>query len=238
MIKSWSFSRYNTYQLCPLKARLAYIDKIPELPNDAMARGAAIHKQAEDYINGKLDELPAELSRFRKIFRQLKRRHRKSSATVMVEDTWAFKSDWTETTWNDWVGCWLRVKLDCAVESDSGVLTVYDWKTGRFRPEKNEEYCEQLELYALGAILMFNHVKTVVPTLVYLDEGKIFPDREHNSDLLVYTRDDIDGLKTKWEKRVKPMLSDKYFPPRPNNLCRWCHYRKDNAKNGGGQCQF
>ena len=239
VIKSWSFSRYNTYQLCPLKARLAFIDKIPEPGNEAMARGAEVHVLAEQFIKGELEDLPPVLNKFRKEFRRLRRKYKKSRSLVTVEDTWAFTKDWDQTTWNDWVGCWLRVKLDCAEEVDGDVLVIYDWKTGKFRPDKNEEYVEQLELYALSAFFMYDHIKAVQPRLVYLDEGVVFPEKgTADAYKLTFSRDDIESLRKKWEKRTKPMLSDQVFSPRPNNLCRWCHYRKSNALNGGGQCQF
>lgn len=239
MIKSWSFSRYSTYKLCPLKARLAYIDRIPEPSNPAMERGAQIHVLAEKFIKGELNELPEELYKFRKDFRKLKRKYKRVTSGVTVEDTWAFTKDWDQTTWNDWVGCWLRVKLDCAEETNDGLLIIHDWKTGKFRPDKNEEYVEQLELYALSAFFMYDHIEVVMPRLVYLDEGTIFPEpKSADEAALTFTRDDIPKLKATWEKRVKVMLNDRVFAPRPNNLCRWCHYRKSNAGNGGGQCQF
>ena len=60
-ITSWSFSRYSVYILCALKAKFAFVDKIKEPGNDAMARGDAIHKQAEAYLKGTLARLPVEL---------------------------------------------------------------------------------------------------------------------------------------------------------------------------------
>ena len=57
-ITSWSFSRYSDYKLCPLKARLKHVDKHKEPQNDAMARGQAIHKLAEDYTKGSIARLP------------------------------------------------------------------------------------------------------------------------------------------------------------------------------------
>ena len=77
-ITSWSFSRYNVYQLCPLKAKLQFIDKIKEPPNDAMQRGADVHDACEAYIKGKLDKMPEEAKKFAKLFRRLKRQYKKA----------------------------------------------------------------------------------------------------------------------------------------------------------------
>lgn len=147
---------------------------------------------------------------------------------MVVEDQWAFTNTWGETAWNDWVKCWVRIKVDCAHHLDEETLRVRDWKTGKFREEMNEEYLEQLELYALTALLLHPHIQKVETELVYLDEGKIFKAPK------VYTRADIPALKKLWEKRVTPMLKDKRFAPRPNNKCRWCHF----SKSKGGPCKF
>lgn len=236
-ITSWSFSRYADYKQCPLKAKLKHVDKIKEPPNEAMARGTKIHDMCEDYIKGTLKVLPPECKKFAKMFRRLRRQYKKAISGMVVEDTWAFTKDWDETTWDDWVHCWVRIKLDCAEYDDNGVMLVNDWKTGKFRPEKNAEYVEQLELYALAALLLHGHVEIVKPRLVYLDVGVIYPE-PGSIEELVYTRDDIPKLKKLWSKRVKPMLNDKVFAPRPNNLCYWCFFRKSNAANGGGQCKY
>lgn len=232
-LTSWSFSRYSTYRQCPLKAKLAFIDRIKEPPNDAMARGAAIHKQAEAYIKGGKAKLGPELASFKDELKRLRAQYKKDHGMV-VEDTWAFTKDWTETTWDDWVGCWLRIKLDCAHHQDETTLVVTDWKTGRFRPERNEEYVEQLELYALAALLLHPHLERVGVRLAYTDLGVMFPAEE----LLWFTPKDMSGLKKLWAKRVKPMMSDKTFVPKPNNFCRWCHYRASNKAAGGGQCKY
>lgn len=231
-LTSWSFSRYDVYQQCPLKAKLKFIDKLKEPQNDAMARGDQVHKLAEDFIKGKLTKLPAELAKFKKLFAQLKKDYKTLSQSMVVEDTWAFTKDWDETAWNDWTGCWVRIKLDCASydpdDPEWETLIIRDWKTGKFRPEQNEKYLEQCDLYALAALLLHPHVKTVKPQLIYLDVGEIYEAAQ------VYTQADVPELKARWAKRVKPMLSDTVFAPRPNQYCPWCTFRAE----AGGPCKF
>lgn len=239
LIKAWSFSRYSTYKMCPQKAKFSFIDRIQEPPNDAMARGAKIHDDAEAYIKGKIDKMPEACKAFSKLFRRLRRQYKKATVKMVVEDTWAFTRTWDETTWNDWANCWLRVKLDCAETKEGRTLVVSDWKTGKYRPQSNAQYTEQLELYALGALLIMDDVDVVKPRLVYLDAEVIFPapGTQEEQDL-TFTRDDLEDLKKSWEARTKAMLNDRVFAPTPNNLCGWCHYRRDNAANGGGQCEY
>lgn len=234
-LTSWSFSRYSDYKQCPLKCKLKHIDKISEPPNEAMARGAQIHNLAEDFIKGKVPKLAPELKLFEKEFKRLRAMFKKISQSMVVEDNWAFTKDWDETAWNNWTECFVRIKLDCAHHEEDTVLVVTDWKTGKFRPELNEEYVEQLELYALAALLLHEHIQLVKPRLAYLDLGVTYPEAGAE---LVFTRADIPKLKKLWEKRTKAMLNDKQFAPRPNDKCRFCFYRSSNKANGGGQCRF
>ena len=237
-ITAWSFSRYSTYKQCPLKLKISAIDKINEPPNDAMARGNAIHKLAEDYIKGKIARLPVELKLFKEEFAKLKKQFKKKVNGMVVEDNWSFTKDWTETAWNDWVNCWVRIKLDCAHHEDEETLIITDWKSGKFRPEMNEEYVEQLELYAPAAFLLHPHIKKVKPRLAYLDLGRVYPNGKDEPEL-VYSREDLPKLIKLWEKRVKPMMSDKRFAPRPNDKCKWCFYgQSGKAKGGPGLCKY
>lgn len=236
-ITAWSFSRYSTYKSCPLKAKLAFIDKINEPPNDAMARGTQIHALAEDYIKGKIRALPPELKLFKEDFKFYRAQYKKSISGMVVEDTWSFTKDWNETQWNDWVGCAVRIKLDCAHHEDDSTLIITDFKTGKYRQQSNEDYVEQLELYALAALLLHPHIEVAKPRLQYLDEGITYP--PEGDDSLVFTRADIPRLKKLWEKRTKPMLSDTTFAPRANNFCRWCWYGQSKKAAGGpGLCKY
>ena len=89
----------------------------------------------------------------------------------------------------------------------------------------------QLELYALAAFKRYPHLEEVLPRLVYLDTGDVYPPED---DPLVFKRSDVPALEKLWAKRIKPMLADKRFLPKPNNKCRWCHFRKENS----GPCRF
>ncbi len=231
-ITAWSFTRYSDYRQCPLKAKLKHIDKIAEPGSPAMERGGVIHDEAAAYIKGAIARMPKSLVNFKNLFLTLRTVFRKAPAYMYVEDTWAFRRDWSKTVWNDWDGCWLRVKLDCAKLSDYGhKMTIYDWKTGKFRVEESElTYTEQLELYALAGFKLFPDVDEITASLVYLDAVHDFN--------LKFTSGQLDKLRAKWEQRVRPMMNDKRFAPRPNNKCVWCHYRKNNKQNGGGQCKY
>ncbi len=235
---SWSFSRYSDYKQCPKKFQLKHLQKIQEPQNDAMARGSQIHTLAEGFIRGTEAKLAPELKSFADYFKMLKQMFKKKSQSMVVEDNWAFTKVWDETAWNDWANCWVRIKLDLAYHEDDVTLIINDWKTGKFRPEQNEEYVEQLELYALSALLLHSHIEKAKPRLSYTDQGRIYPNGKDEPEL-IYTRADIPKLKKLWETRVKKMMNDTSFAPRPNDKCRWCFYgQSGKAKGGPNLCKY
>lgn len=230
MITSWSFSRYKTYARCPARAKYLYVERRREPGSPAMERGNVIHKLAEDYVRGRVARLPKELRLFDAFFRRTRNLAKAMPDAVVTETTWAFKKDWSRTTWDDWTGCRLRVKLDLAVVED-GVVDVVDHKTGRYSPQWNlNDYVEQVELYALASLFVYPDLN-VTPRLLFLDQDVVHPPPDAP---VVYTPKDRARLRKKWEVRVRPMLADKTFAPRPSNMCRFCSFRKE----AGGPCSF
>lgn len=227
-ITSWSFSRYAQYKACPAAAKFKFLDKLKEPQSEAMARGERIHKLAEDYAKGKIPKLPAELKLFKDEFKRLK-----AEKSKFIEESWTFKSDWSQTSWDDWSGAWLRVKMDAAyLNVEHNALVVVDNKTGRFSDYKKSEYEEQLQLYGLAGLKQFPTVDLVSPRLWYLDHGIVHPNPEEYE--IEYKRSDEAYLDKLWRAKVKPMLSDTTFKPTPGDACRFCHFKKE----AGGPCVY
>jgi CRISPR/Cas system-associated exonuclease Cas4 (RecB family) len=232
LVTAWSFSRWMDYVTCPAKFKYKVIYKLTEPPNAAMQRGTDIHKLAEDYVKGKIPRLPAELSALKPHFTALKKQKVK-----VVEEQWAFKKDWTLTKWNDWTGCWLRVKLDVAyVNVEHNAVVPIDHKTGRFREEKNDEYLAQLHLYGVASLTQMPDTDVASPRLWYIDEGRVYPDPEKEGETEIeYFRPQTKEMRKVWEDRTKPMFMDRTFKPTPSKrACKFCHFRKAN----GGPCKY
>lgn len=219
-ITAWSFSRLQDYRRCPQFAKYKHVDRMKEPGNEAMARGSAIGKMAEDFITAKgKPKCPAEIKAFEEEFVELRKRK------AICEDQWAFNAKWEETGWFD-ADAWCRIKTDIySLNLQNNTLLVADNKTGKVR----EEHEEQVMLYALGGLLKFPTVDAVDARLWYLDQGVEVP-----AEPKLYTPADVPKLKTYWMKQVKPMLADTRFAPKPSNNCRWCFFSK--AK--GGHCQY
>lgn len=244
-LTSWSFTRLSVYELCPRQAKHKFIDKIPEPPAPALERGSEIHEESEQYIKGLGRTVPKSLAAFSDEFKAIRKRYAKGAhATAFAEESWGYTADWKGISPRDWVNCKLRIKVDFAELSDPATLDVSDWKTGKFRSQKNGEYLDQLDLYGVGGFYRFPDVERVRARLVYLDEGRIFPagaleDGRPNAvedGWIVYERKrDAERLRKSFEKRIKPMLTDARFAPRPSaNACRFCPY----GQSKGGPCAF
>lgn len=259
---SWGWTRYNDYKLCPLKAKLKHIDHIDEPGSEPMTRGSAIGRLAEVYVRGtfvfdpkndrelvsyceddkpfaiKLAKLVAkggmvkELQRFEKLFKKLRAQAKRYPHTVEVEGEWAFDAKMRTTSWFG-KDTWLRVKVDVGQSHNAHEMVIIDWKTGKVRDDKTEEYMEQLELYAFGAFHHHPQLQTAEVKLCYLDSGITYPD--DFGEKIVFRRSDVPKLKKAWDKRTRAMLLDRHFAPRPNDKCRWCFYRKENTANLPGK---
>ncbi|OQW33956.1 MAG: hypothetical protein A4E20_12055 [Nitrospira sp. SG-bin2] len=211
---AWSFSRLHQWEECPLRAKLKLLDKRQEPEGPALARGNAIHKEAEKFASGQVRALPQSLALMKDDFKELKK------AKPLVEQQWAFTINWEPTEWFA-KDAWLRVICDAVTVSPPNAVVI-DHKTGKLR----EGYNDQVELFALAALAKFQDVQTVRTELWYLDHGVIKDDE--------FNRSMEKKLRTKWEKRARPLLADTTFAPRPGFHCRWCHF----SKSKGGPCKY
>lgn len=212
-LTAWSFSRLNTWETCPARARYLYIDKRQEKKGEPLIRGSRIHNEAMKYVK-EGGRLPKSLIQFRDEFKML----RKLGAAA--EEQWAFNKAWESCTWFG-KDVWVRIMVDANffLDEDCSTLTVVDYKTGRKKSEG--EYEDQLELYALGGFCTYD-VDEVFVELWFLDSGDIVGDK--------YKVRQVPSMKKKFEKRAKRMLNDERFQATPNYTCRFCSF---NAKKGG-----
>ena len=252
---SWSNSRWNDYAQCPARAKYKHLDKLPEPKSAPMARGIEIALIEEGFFKGDIKTLPVWPRRdkvtsppgeFPKWDGNLAKAKKnglaihpaiaplmvaaKKQKSLMVEQDWAFRKDWSLTTWNDWTGCWLRVKIDVCWEEDGDTLIIVDNKTGKYSDYDVEKYLEQLRLYAAAGAARFPHIKTFKVRLWFTDLGIQYPENE----FMEITRAEALKLQKKFTKQVQPMFNDTRFDPTPNRGCHWCHFSKAN----GGPCKY
>lgn len=238
--KAWSFSAWNDWMTCPYMAKLKRLEKLQtaamvkkaadiregKIEPGPMERGDMIAKKTERYLDGRAKNIPVEIAPLAPVYKAIK----KLSPTV--EQNWGFQRDWKPCSPTDWDVCWLRVKIDVQwIEEGKSFDTLHirDNKTGRMRDYKNEEYMQQLELYGCAGLTLLPTVDKVTAQLLYSDMGTVYPNAP-----MIFTRDQMAELQKKWEKRVKPMMADTRFAPRPGRQCTYC----DFSKKRGGPCRY
>lgn len=230
MIRSWSYSRLVDFEQCKFKAKLKYLDKIPEperpLPpgktEQANDRGTRVHEGAELYVRGGVELLP-ELRNFVDEFKRLREMFK--TGKVSLEGEWAFKRDWTPVAWMS-ADAWLRMKLDALVFLSKTEAVVIDYKTGR-RQYNEMKHAEQGQLYQLASFLRYPKLEKIVVEFWYLDEDSITS--------VTYTRSQgLRFLKT-YSDRGTNMTSCIDFPATPTQwVCRFCPYKPE--PKGTGHC--
>lgn len=214
VITSWSYSRFGTYEQCPFKAKLLYIEKLKEPSSQALEKGTAVHAELERFLKLADERLPQSALKLEEHAVAIKARK------PYVELEVCFNKDWQPVDWFA-KDAWVRIKIDFLIKEDNYCL-IGDWKTGRVR----DSYEPQLELYALTGLLMFPNVDTIDTALYFVDAGMVIEGQQ-------YKREDLELLKARWTDRVSKMLTDTEFAPTPNQYCKWCSFRK----SAGGICQ-
>jgi hypothetical protein len=121
------------------------------------------------------------------------------------------------------------------------VAEVIDWKTGGLdkntgavRP--NHKYGDQLSSYAVATLCECPEVQEVHTKLVFLECAPRFEAGQPGGPVVegeTLTRAALAAAQTAWKQKLRPMLFDKDFAPRPGDGCWFCPY----SKKRGGPCK-
>jgi hypothetical protein len=228
MFKAWSHSRLNIFEQCKLRAKLAFIDKIPEPPRPLPAgktehandRGTRIHTAAELFVQGGVELIP-ELETFRAELTILRALY--AVGKVSLEGEWAVDKDWLPCAWNSDTA-WARIKLDAMVFLTPKHGVVIDYKSGK-RAGNEVKHTEQGQLYQLAAFMRYPELEVIDVEFWYTDVDEL-----HH---VQYTkRQGLRYLKG-YTARGTAMVTADVFPPSPSIFnCKWCPY----GPTGTGHC--
>lgn len=216
-VRAWSYSTVSTYEECAYRIFINKVKKIPEPSGAAADRGTAVHTAAEDYVQGKTDELIPELKNHKQGLDELRTMY--PTGLVSVEGEWAYTIDWEKTGWMDG-NCWARIKLDVFVKTSDTTGRVIDYKTGK-KYSNEIKHAQQGLLYAIGAFMRD-------PNLEYVDVEFWYTDLAlKESTKKPYTRAQALMFMPSFHKRGVKMTTEKDFNPNPSKMnCKWCHYGK------------
>lgn len=215
---AWSYSRLETFELCPRQFQLKNILK-PEnfkfIENEITKRGKKVHSALEAALLG--EPLPEELSHVAPIVSAIRAEY----PQVQCERDIAFDADLQLCDWFNTKICFFRAQLDVLAVNGSKAI-IYDWKTGKVRDKP-----DQLRLYAAVVFLLYPEVKEVHTAFIFVDHNKVCD--------AVYTRDQFVGIWHEFNERAELIQianEQNHWPPRKNHLCNWCEATKDQCVYG------
>ena len=229
-IKTWSYSRLSVFEQCKFRAKLAYIDRIPEPPRElppgktehANDRGTRVHEGAELYVkNEQRVELLPELRKFQPEFEKLRELYKQGK--VSLEGEWAVDRLWRPVGWNS-PDAWARMKLDAFVRLSPTRAVVIDFKTGK-KFGNEVKHGEQGQLYQLSCFVRYPELEHIDVEFWYTDQDDL--------TRVSYSRNTGMRYQPSFERRGATITESTDFPPNPNAFsCRWCPY----GPKGTGHC--
>lgn len=220
-LTQWSMSRLQTYELCPYRVKLQYLDKVADMQEHKSAdRGSKIHEECEKFVRGEI-EFNDHLKHFYPEFQALRIEY--DAGNVTCEEEWGFDSEWNEAPWDN---AWLRMKCDCVVHLSKYELLIVDYKTGQ-RYGNEVKHQQQLQLYAVAGLLRFPEIENVICELWYLDKNELAR--------FILPRSEMDKHLKYFTDKGDQMCAETEFAPNPTlHSCRFCPYQP----NKQGNCKF
>lgn len=217
----YSFSKLNTYEMCPKRFKFRYIkkEKEGECDKSALIRGSAIHEMFENHQKGKEPKKSKYTADFKKAIErpQVKKikKHLESPEKTCREVSFGMTKDFSPCEYKD-KNALFRGKIDL-VYIDNGVLNLADYKTGKAKDEKYQNY-DQLLLYSIYFFQRYPSLEKLKISYVYVDQDVV------NS--LEVLRSFIETHKAHFLSIVNSIEADQEYIAKPSKLCHWCPYHK------------
>jgi len=246
-------SRAADFMTCPLLYRFRVIDRLPEPPTEATARGTLVHAVLE-----RLFDLPAAERTPRAAaglltpqWSRLSAESPDLAALFPAPEAFATWLDSTRVTLDAYFSledprrlepaereCYVETAMDSGLRlrgyidrldvAPDGQIRIVDYKTGKAPREAFEASALfQMKFYAL-VIWRLRGVIPAVLQLMYLAEGQILRYSPDEADLLATER----KLTALWAAIDRARAAGDWRP-RPSKLCGWCNHKEFCPEFGG-----
>ncbi len=246
-------SRAADFMTCPLLYRFRVIDRLPEPPTPATARGTLVHavlerlfdlpaagrtpEAARALVNPEWDRLAAAEPDLAALFPdEAERAGWLASATAILDAYFTLEDPrrlepaereyYIETTLDS--GLRLRGYIDRLDVAPGGDVRIVDYKTGRAPREAYEASALfQMKFYALVLWRLRGQVPRLLQ-LMYLAEGEVLRYAPDEKDLLATER----KVAALWQAIERARVAGDWRP-RPSRLCEWCNHKALCPEFGG-----
>jgi len=238
---------------CPLLYRFRVIDRLPEPPSAATARGTLVHavlerlfdlpaaertpESARALVDPEWDRLATAEPELAALFPDDAERADWLAAATAILDAYftledprrlepAERESYVETTLDS--GLRLRGYIDRLDVAPGGEIRIVDYKTGRAPREAYEASALfQMKFYALVVWRLRGQVPRLLQ-LMYLAEGEVLRYAPDASDLLATER----KVAALWQAIERARAAGDWRP-RPSRLCDWCNHKALCPEFGG-----
>jgi putative RecB family exonuclease len=246
-------SRAGDFMTCPLLYRFRVIDRLPEPPTTATARGTLVHaalerlfdlpaaertpESARSMLMPEWDRLTEQEPELAALFGdETERASWLESATAVLDRYFTLEDprrlepaerEWyVETTLES--GLRLRGYIDRLDVAPTGEVRIVDYKTGRAPREAYEASALfQMKFYALVVWRLRGQVPRLLQ-LMYLAEGEVLRYSPDETDLLATER----KVAALWQAIERARAAGDWRP-RPSKLCDWCNHKALCPEFGG-----
>lgn len=210
-----SHSRLSTYQQCPRKFKLQFLDKSfpKEDESPHLVRGSNVHKALENYIIKKATgqgNIPAsslpEVERTKPLIDNLFDTFDEVHPEIQLAVDASYKKcDWfaPET--------YYRSIIDVLAMGEGRALAG-DFKTGKIRDY--DGWGGQLHLTSAMMMGAFPNIEEIHAVYIYVDHKQNYKE--------TFTRSDLPKLMDHFNQESEKVNSDREFAPKTNEFCKWC----------------
>lgn len=212
----YSYSRLNSYKVCPRKFKYTYISKLKpqKLDRTALLKGGAVHSIIENYPEKSKHKLAPKYQHVFDKFIETELGKKYLSKESVREFEFGLTEDLEITSYSD-KKAMFRGSVDfvCIVDN---VLHLIDWKTGKYKEPKFQDYT-QLMYYGIYFFKKFENINTMRITYVYVEHP------EHENDLIL-ERKFVDNYVNDLKSTINSVESDTEFCKNISSLCKYCDF--------------
>lgn len=220
-MERYSVSKIKTYDMCKLKYKLHYIDKIwpEEEPTDDIIFGRLVHKAAEIYDverdnRKEIVKLVKEFPKLGKDYKSMIGSTYKSVIDFLKRHTNPAKKELNlKFTFDNFS---ITGYVDRLIENDK-TYTCIDYKTSRYATTKYHMF--QLKFYNLLVSKNYDVNPSKIRMMLYFPR----PDQEEKK---LFSKRDIDLFEKELKDKVREIESNTDWSPTPGHHCKWCPFYK------------
>lgn len=233
-LTEFSYSRIDTYEMCPSKYFFSYIKKEPRQFGEAAVLGNIVHSVLEDLVSS---EAPLDIEQMKSNYEEKKLSYDPNNqiskelifaGNQILEEFYDLNQDKVfdvyekELGFNFVIGNYSIIGYIDRVDVYGDNVHIVDYKTGKREVAAKDVATNlQLGIYALAASVIFPD-KNITASLHYLRSGRL---KSHT-----YSQEDLEYVKETLVKRINKIMNDGNFIPTKNErICSFCDHARSGA---------